>query len=141
MKRLFILSVMSLFIISAQAQFFKKLKTKINESSRDVKGKIKEKAATAPDRIIDHAATKVETKAETKIDNKETNANSKVDKTVDKVDSIKIKKPTPKEPVDSVPGTAQIHLIKGLTGVKSCRQIYFSSYYQIIFLYESKIYL
>jgi hypothetical protein len=79
-------------ITSAHAQFLKKLKSKVDQSAKDVKTKVKDKAETTPDRVIDHAANKVDSKAENKIDNKENKANSKVDKTVDKVDSIKIKK-------------------------------------------------
>lgn len=108
MKKILILSIMLACIIPVRAQLLKKLKSKIDQSAKEVKAKVKEKAETAPDRVIDHTANKVETKAESKIDNKENKANSKVDKTVDKVDSIKIKKPVLKEPKDSLSGTASL---------------------------------
>ena len=102
MKKLIILAVMSFCISNVQAQLLKKLKDKVNQSAKDVTTKVKAKAETAPDRIIDHASTKVETKAESKIENKENSANSRVDKTVDKVDSIKVKKQKVEVVKDSV---------------------------------------
>jgi hypothetical protein len=93
---------MSVCFIPAQAQFFKKLKAKVDQSANEVKLKVKDKAETAPDRVIDHTANKVQTKAESKIDSKENKANTKVDKTVDKVDSIKIKKSKTEEVKDSI---------------------------------------
>jgi len=93
---------MSVCFIPAHAQFLKKLKAKVDQSANGVKTKVKDKAETAPDRVIDHSANKVQTKAESKIDNKENKANTKVDNTVDKVDSIKIKKAKNDEVKDSI---------------------------------------
>ncbi len=112
MKQLLFLFMMCLCITAAQAQLLKKLKAKVDQSAKDVKTKVKEKAETAPDRVIDHTATKVETKAETKINNKENKANSKVDKTVDKVDSIKLKKQKNETAKDSVSGTAYRNVLQ-----------------------------
>lgn len=87
--------------LKTNAQFFKKLKSKVDQSVTDVRTKVKDKAESSPDRVIDHTAKKVDSKAEGKIDKKENKANSKVDKTVDKVDSIKIKKAKNEETKDS----------------------------------------
>lgn len=102
MRKIIILAVMSFCIGNVHAQLFKKLKDKVNQSAKSVTSKVKTKAATAPDRVIEHAANKVDTKAETKIANKENKANNEVDKTVDKVDSIKLKKLKVESPKDSV---------------------------------------
>ncbi|MEO6133560.1 MAG: hypothetical protein ABIP35_00315 [Ginsengibacter sp.] len=102
MRKIIILAVMSFCISNVQAQLFKKLKDKVNQSAKNATTKVKVKAQTAPDRVIDHAANKVETKAESKITNKENSANSHVDKTVDKVDSIKLKKQKVESAKDSV---------------------------------------
>lgn len=102
MRKIIILALMSFCISNVQAQLFKKLKDKVNQSAKNATTKVKVKAETAPDRVIDHAANKVETKAETKITNKENKANNEVDKTVDKVDSIKLKKQKVESQKDSV---------------------------------------
>ncbi|MEP6673881.1 MAG: hypothetical protein ABJA78_01955 [Ferruginibacter sp.] len=112
MKQFIMCCFMCACIANTQAQLLKKLKAKVDQSSKDVKAKVKEKAETAPDRVIDHAAAKVETKTETKIDSKENKANSKVDKTVDKVDSIKIKKQKAEQQKDSIPGTAYRNVLQ-----------------------------
>jgi exonuclease VII large subunit len=101
MKKILALFVMCVCLTTAHAQFLKNLKSKVDQSAKDVKDKVKKKAETSPDRVIDHAANKVETKADSKIDNKENKANNKVDKTVDKVDSIKIKKTKTEEAKDT----------------------------------------
>ena len=102
MRKIIILAVMFFCISNVQAQFFKKLKDKVNQSAKNVATKVKVKAETTPDRVIDHAANKVDTKAETKITNKENKANDEVDKKVDKVDSIKLRKQKTEPVKDSV---------------------------------------
>lgn len=87
--------------LKTNAQFFKKLKSKVDQSVTDVRTKVEGKAESLPDRVIDHTAKKVDNKAEGKIDKKESKTNGKIDKTVDKVDSIKIKKAKLKEGKDS----------------------------------------
>ncbi|MGG9960412.1 hypothetical protein [Ferruginibacter sp. SUN106] len=108
MKRLLIFSIICACLAPVHAQFLKKLKSKVDQSAKDVKAKVKDKAETAPDRVVDHTANKVETKAESKIDNKENKANGTVDKTVDKVDSIKIKKVKTEEAKDSTKKNTRI---------------------------------
>ena len=110
MKKIVIFFILCVSISSSNAQFFKKLKAKIDQSAKDVKAKLKEKVESSPDRVIDHTANKVQTKAESKIDDKENKANSKVDNTVDKVDSIKIKKLLGKQPEDSLKKTVLFFL-------------------------------
>ena len=97
---------MSFCIGNVQAQLFKKLKDKVNQSAKNGTIKVKTKAETAPDRVIDHAANKVEIKAESKITNKENRVNSEVNKKVDKVGSIKLKKQETEILKDSVANTA-----------------------------------
>lgn len=77
--------------LKTNAQFFKKLNNKVDQSITDVRTKVKDKAGSSPDRVIDHTAKKVDNKAEGKMDKKENKANAKVDKTIDKIDSVKIK--------------------------------------------------
>lgn len=143
MKKILLLSIMCVFITSANAQFLKKLKAKVNQSAGDVAAKVKDKAVKTPDRVIDHTANKVENKAGSKIDSIETKADNKVDKTVDKTDSIKIKKDPAKEPKDSLPGNARINFSddakKKIVNVQLTKALFYGSVnHAVHFLYERK---
>jgi 5-hydroxyisourate hydrolase-like protein (transthyretin family) len=143
MKKILLFSILYGFVISAEAQFLKKLKAKVDQSAGDVKTKVIDKAEKTPDRVIDHAANKVENKADSKIDSIETRANTKVDKTVDKADSIQIKKPTPKESKDSVPGSVRINFSddakKKIEKVQLIQSVFYNSdNTALLFLYDNK---